>query len=228
MGYIYKITNQINQKVYIGQTINPIEVRMSKHYSKAKNEVGLTGIDRAIQLYGKENFLVEQIEECDNNNLNNRERYWINYYNSYKTGYNLTTGGQENISTMFSNEEIQQIIEAYKELKTTTEVAQQFNCSSHTISNILKVNHIPIIGPRGGNNPQNIIGKGKPFKEGDGVKPVKIIEFDLKFDSLKDCSQWLIDNNYTKTTNMEMVRKSLSRTLNKKRQSYCKLHFEFI
>lgn len=201
---------------------------MSKHYSKAKNETGLTGIDRAIQLYGKENFLVEQIEECNNDQLNDRERFWINYYDSYKTGYNLTTGGQENTSAIFNDEEIQQIIEAYKELKSTIKVAQQFNCSDHTISNILNANHIPMIGPRGGNNPQNIIGKGKPFKEGDGVKPVKIVELNLDFPSLKECSQWLIDNNYTKSKRMEMVRKHLSQILHTNEKMCYNLHFEFI
>ena len=63
MGYIYKITNKINGKSYIGQTITPIRVRMYKHYSQSK--IATTGVDYAIQKYGRENFTVEQICKCD-------------------------------------------------------------------------------------------------------------------------------------------------------------------
>ena len=88
MGFIYKITNQINNKVYIGQTITPIKQRMYKHYSNAKK--AKTGIDFAINKYGKENFLVEEICKCKNEELDDLEKFYIQKYNSYYNGYNLT------------------------------------------------------------------------------------------------------------------------------------------
>lgn len=75
MGFIYKITNKINGKVYIGQTIMPIKNRMYKHYSQAKNGKNITGIDAAIKKYGKENFEVKQILECPNEDLDLQENF---------------------------------------------------------------------------------------------------------------------------------------------------------
>lgn len=66
---------------------------MYKHYSNSKKAT--TGIDFAINKYGKENFLVEKICECADENLDDLERYYINYYNTYYDGYNLTLGGQD-------------------------------------------------------------------------------------------------------------------------------------
>lgn len=198
---------------------------MRKHYSRAKNEENLTGIDAAIRKYGAESFIVEEIEQCKNNKLDERERYWISYYDSYKNGYNLTTGGQFGSSHIFTDKEIEDMIQAYKELKYVKKVAEKFNCTQETASKILKANGVEI--KIGGNNTQNIIGKGRPFKEGDGVKPVKLIELDKEFGSLKECSQWLIDNGYSKASSMKSARKGLSYALHNDK-TYCGFHFEFI
>lgn len=87
---IYKITNTINQKVYIGQSIHPIQ-RFSEHCYNNTDSL----IHRAIKKYGKENFQFEIIEP-DIENYNEREKYWINYYNCISpNGYNLSHGGDE-------------------------------------------------------------------------------------------------------------------------------------
>lgn len=96
-GYIYKITNLINNKVYIGQVYNKsIETRFIRH-CKCANPKSYSYLSRAIYKYGKENFKFEEIEECYSiKELNEREKYWIAYYNSTnsKFGYNLTLGGE--------------------------------------------------------------------------------------------------------------------------------------
>lgn len=220
MGYIYKITNKINNKSYIGQTITPIKIRMYKHYSNAKTAT--TGIDFAIKKYGKENFIVEQLCECANENLNDQERYYIHYYDTYNNGYNLTIGGQDITTRLNLNE--QELINSYLSGKNIKELSIIYNCSEKTISNILHVNNIEI---RHNNNIQNILGQGKQFKTGDNVKAVYIPELEQTFPSLKDCAQWLIDNNYSKANSMEMARKSISRVLRGDRKTYCKLHFQY-
>ena len=89
--YIYKITNIQNNKVYIGQTIRPIEQRFRRHINDALNNVLDTHFARAIRKYGKDSFTIEQIDTASNQEeLNKKEQYWIHYYNSVNEGYNET------------------------------------------------------------------------------------------------------------------------------------------
>ena len=89
--WIYKITNIQNNKVYIGQTIRPIEQRFKRHINDALNNILDTHFARAIRKYGKENFIIEQIDTAQTQEeLNQKEQYWIQYYNSVNEGYNET------------------------------------------------------------------------------------------------------------------------------------------
>ena len=92
---IYKITNLINGKIYIGQTTRTLEERISNHiYQKRKSL-----IHQAIVKYGWENFKAEIVEVCKNiEELNDREKYWIAHYDCISpNGYNLTDGGSNGI-----------------------------------------------------------------------------------------------------------------------------------
>ena len=111
-GYIYKITNLINGKIYIGQVYNKsVEDRFIRHY---KNVMGYSSIiDKAIAKYGKENFIVETIDICYSiEDCNNKEKYWIKYYNStdLSIGYNLTPGGEGGNTYMNKSKEELEII----------------------------------------------------------------------------------------------------------------------
>ena len=89
--FIYKITNIQNNKVYIGQTIRPLKDRFHRHINDAMNNILDTHLARAIRKYGKDNFIIEEIDVAENQNeLNYKEQYWIQYYNSIKEGYNET------------------------------------------------------------------------------------------------------------------------------------------
>lgn len=92
---IYKITNKINGKSYIGQSIN-IKNRWYVHKA-TKDDYP---IHRAIQKYGKDNFYWEVLEECPEYQLSEREIYYISKYNTFmyaenSNGYNLTPGGEQ-------------------------------------------------------------------------------------------------------------------------------------
>jgi group I intron endonuclease len=94
MAYIYKITNTINQKVYIGKTLSTPEKRFMEHikvYERPRCEK--RPLYSAFKKYGIKNFVLETIEECSEEIINEREEYWIQYYNSYHYGYNATYGG---------------------------------------------------------------------------------------------------------------------------------------
>ena len=89
---IYIITNDINDKVYIGQTVN-ISQRWEQYKSAVKKKPNAQLITKAMNKYGFEHFQIKCLEEqCEN--FNEREKYWIKYYNSISpNGYNLADGG---------------------------------------------------------------------------------------------------------------------------------------
>lgn len=96
--YIYKITNTVNDKVYIGQT-KDLSARWYKHEYNARS--GRHGhLYDAMRKHGIDKFTIEIIEECFDDVVDDRERYWIAFYNSTdrSLGYNKTYGGQ-NAST---------------------------------------------------------------------------------------------------------------------------------
>ena len=92
---IYKITNKLNQKSYVGLSID-IEHRWKQHKSPYswERESGKS-LYRAIKKYGLENFDFVVLEECSKEELKAKEKYWISKINSYRDGYNQTCGGED-------------------------------------------------------------------------------------------------------------------------------------
>ena len=136
-GFIYKITNTINGKSYIGQTIQNVKERFYQHCAtKCSKAVSNMAIHRAIKKYGKSNFTVEVIEEIDSTNLNDRERYWIKYYNSYNNGYNSTKGGQDGCKP-FKDLDVESIIKEYNTGKSLRTLGTIFKVDKQTIKDLL-------------------------------------------------------------------------------------------
>ena len=136
-GFIYKITNTINGKSYIGQTIQNVKERFYQHCAtKCSKAVSNMAIHRAIKKYGKSNFTVEVIEEIDFANLNDRERYWIKYYNSYNNGYNSTKGGQDGCKS-FKDLDVESIIKEYNTGKSLRTLGTIFKVDKQTIKDLL-------------------------------------------------------------------------------------------
>ena len=142
IGRIYKITNLINNKVYIGQTIQSLKLRWQEHCQNINNGNYQMVIKRAIHKYGKENFTIEEIEICDSSILNEREKYWIDYYNSFKEGYNSTLGGQDCTKLPKLLNKASEIVELYKEGFSLRNLAREFNVNHATIKLILTRNNI--------------------------------------------------------------------------------------
>lgn len=100
MGYIYKIVNNVNQKIYIGQTKQDVQSRFIDHKKCAERfnpkEFGYRShLYSAMNTYGVENFSISLLEQCDDKNLDKAEKYWIKKLKSQdpEIGYNISPGG---------------------------------------------------------------------------------------------------------------------------------------
>lgn len=134
---IYKITNTENGKCYIGQSIN-INDRITKHKNKYKNKKDHSFkslLYQDLRSYGIEEFKFEIIEECKKNQLDEREIYWINYFNSFFNGYNESFGGQSHLKM-----DKETFIGIVNDLETTDitqkEIAVKWNISEEMIQGI--------------------------------------------------------------------------------------------
>lgn len=94
---IYKATNIITKKCYIGQTIKSLNQRMSEHKHRVYKENTNTKFYNSIRKYGWNNFTWEILEESSKwtqEELDAKEKYYIKFYNSIQNGYNILEGGQ--------------------------------------------------------------------------------------------------------------------------------------
>ena len=95
MSYIYKITNIINGKVYVGKTNFTPERRWKEHkWALNRTKQSKMAIHQAMLNEGIEHFQFDVIEECRESDVIQREIHWINELNSHKEGYNLVTPRQ--------------------------------------------------------------------------------------------------------------------------------------
>lgn len=146
---IYLIRNKINNKIYIGQSIN-IYRRWTEHlrsgqpkkYSIKSSRDSKTPIHLAMQKYGVDNFEISILEKCKKELLNEKEQYWIKILrsNNKDIGYNITSGGQKNFAlkgekhsqAKLTQHEVDEIIKLLKETDLTfTEISKIY----HNISN---------------------------------------------------------------------------------------------
>lgn len=149
---IYKITNTINDKIYIGQHKGSME----KYWGS-----GLL-IKRAIEKYGIENFTKDILLECDENEADDAEKYWIKQLNStdINIGYNISLGGEggDQISKHPRNAEIRkQISISNTGIKHTQEAKDK-------ISATLNLNHY-MVGKKLGSLERLKTFKGKTHKK---------------------------------------------------------------
>lgn len=135
MTGIYKITNLINNKIYIGQSTN-IQNRWEEHKFYSSNEH--TALQAAFKKYGISNFSFEVIEECPKEKLDEREIYWIKFYDSYNNGYNLTKGGMSKIKLDYSL-----IVETYQKLGSIHATHKELGIHRDSVRRALEYFDIP-------------------------------------------------------------------------------------
>lgn len=103
-GRIYKITNIITSKIYIGCTTKTIENRFLEHKSRSKSKKHNSKLYNSINKYGIDNFIIEEICKCNIDKMFELEKNYILEFNSFENGYNTTYGGEGCLGYKHSNE----------------------------------------------------------------------------------------------------------------------------
>lgn len=140
-GRIYIIRNTVNSKVYIGQTRVSIKLRFQNHLLAARNGKDYV-IGKAIRKYGEDKFYIELLEECLEEELNEREIYWISFFNSTnnKFGYNMSIGG--NVVRVTKELDIDEIMDMFNSGVAAFNIAKKLHVATSKITAILKQKNI--------------------------------------------------------------------------------------
>ena len=203
-GHIYAITNDINNKKYVGKTKDSIEQRFKEHQLDAirlkdKNRT----LYNAINKYGITHFFIKELETCPIEQLSSRKQYWIKKLDSFNNGYNQTYGGDGSILYDYNL-----FIQDYLNGMLIGEIANKYNCCIDTVSDALKEANI------------------------DGTvnaklrqKTIPIIQLTLdnckvqEFHSCMEAAHWIFNNNFSNNTDLSGISSNIltvARSQNKK------------
>ncbi len=199
---IYKATNKINGKCYIGQTRHSLEYRKTRHLSAAKSGA-TTHFYRALRKYGEDNFEWEIV--CSTNDakrLNELETFYITKYDSIKHGYNMIDGGDNNIM------DIESVRTKHKLKMQSSEVRQKLSATMKkkiADGNFFTPEHRAKLSKSAMGNHN--------FGSGDtrsiGCYCITVDGEELHFHSYRDAWNWwkTIDNPFNTTTECVYQRK---------------------
>lgn len=208
MSYIYKIVNKLNNKIYIGKTnLSSIEERFKEHcYEHDKFHSEKRPLYSAMKKYGIENFQIHLLEECSPEKASEREQFWIEYYQSYISGYNATIGGDGRQLYDYNL-----LIEDYLSGLSMAQIAKKYACTPETVSNALRNNHI------------------QPLSSGEYSKqyfsqPIiginKITQENYTFNSQHEAASWIITQGYSKSILKDVVGKISMARRGKRKTAY--------
>lgn len=205
-GYIYRIVNDINNKIYVGLATTSIEERFATHLKDChKRTHEKRPLYAAMNKYGIEHFRIELIEECDIDFLAEREQYWIEFYDSYHNGYNATLGGDG--KPLYNHKAI---LERLQEYPYPVYVAEEFGCCRDIVCDIAKRNNIEVKNCA----IEAFVNKRKCIAAFDK----KTGDFIQTFESTVKAAEWCYNNQYSASSNSG-VRSHIADCANGKRKS---------
>ncbi len=174
---IYKCVNQKNEKIYIGKTKHSLEKRKKQHLYDMKSKRYKSIFHDALNKYGLKNFswYIEWHGDCSKNWLNNLEKYYIYFFDSYKNGYNMTEGGEGGFC--WSKErfkDLQELLKRNRENRDNTYLKGKNNWVNKISKEDLKIHMEKMLSKR---DNTYLHGKNNPFCK---LSPEKRMEIILK------------------------------------------------
>lgn len=205
MAYIYCIKNDVNNKVYIGKTVYTIQHRFKEHIRDARNHKCNSKLHRAILKYGDEHFYPILLEECSNDDASEKEKYYIQLYNSVQNGYNISYGGEGE-----SQVDLKQLKELHSQGYDFKQIAKMTGHTTRTVATRLKA-----------------CGCESPYKNSSGYKGKgQPVEFNgLQFPNFTSLAQYLKENiDIFRDKEIITIVKGISKN-SKKGTKYCGYEF---
>ena len=194
MGFIYRIVNDVNGKSYIGKTEHSIDKRFREHCLEAfQRRSENRPLYAAMRKYGTEHFYIDLIEEIDD--LEDREKYWIEYFDTYQNGYNATLGGDG--KRLYDYDQIlgELIFSSDADL-----IAQNIGCCRDTVANVAAQHGITVTKD-----------VSKNFGDVNLIRRKRVCALSVNsdifavFDSISDAAKWLFENGNTKSQSKSVV-----------------------
>ena len=216
MAFIYKIINDINNKVYVGQTAYSLEKRFKEHCKDAfedRNEK--RPLYAAMRKYGVEHFHIELLEETDN--PEEREKFWIEEFNSFKYGYNATLGGEGKCLYVHKK-----IVERLIEYPYPILIAREFGCCLDIVLDLAKLNNIKVRNASWDGIVNSSVREKKRViaytKDGNKV---------AEFVSVSEAAKWCVENGFAATLSSG-VRSHIAEAANSKRRTAYKHIWKYV
>lgn len=203
LGTIYLITDKLNGKQYVGQTARDMWTRFDEHCNE-KRPGGM--LHKAIQEKGHNNFELKELERVPLSKLDEREKYWITFYDTYANGYNCTPGGQE---CRFSQHPCIKVVENGFIIDSAAELARIMNeingWSSNFITKQIRnaINnqtdfleyHFEDTYERQLTSIDEVENWVKTLEIRFVGKHIYCNELDLHFDTIADCARYILEND---------------------------------
>ena len=223
-GYIYKITNDFNDFIYVGKTTETIKSRFNRHCRDRKSSRMYGSIDNLIQTIGREHFNVEEIEKVPRELLNEREQYWINYYDSFHNGYNRTLGGEGNL--IYTSEEINKALDMYYNDVSLKEIQEKYGLRYSTLHKYRKMLNLPKRKVTEHELQASILNV-KKATEAKQI-PIENITLQRIYSSKKEALCDMIEQGYSKAKDWHNIRAPLDKALRGEQKTFLNFEWRYI
>lgn len=201
MAYIYLITNNVNDKKYVGKTEQAIQKRFLEHCADSK-KFSNRPLYRAMTKYGTDKFSISLLEETEV--PEEREIFWIKELGTYHNGYNATLGGD---GKKYLNYEL--IYSTYRKIQNITETAKIFGISVDSVSKAVK--QFDVVKPAS---------QVMQDKSGKAINMFDLkSSFEKQFLSVRDAARFVQESGLTPSVSVSGVGKHIRDCANGRRNS---------